>query len=655
MIIDDRILIGWFVLAALSTLYVAWDNFVRKNPEETVMKWGWVLITLYMGPVALALYVLTDKEPQPGTHAEFIKPLWKQGVGSTVHCIAGDATGIITAAAVTAALGLPMWVDLIVEYAAGFGFGLFIFQALFMKNMMGGSYGKALRRSFMPEWLSMNMMAAGMFPVMVVLMMGRDMRAMEPAEPLFWAVMSVGVIVGFAVAYPVNVWMVAHNLKHGLMTARPQTAVQGAHDAAVHHAPALVGGGSSAAVDIGHSGGSSHHSSPGNSHARLGDGDGHGGHGGMQQGRPDVTRPQLGVVTLLTVLALAVGVLLPAQRINLGLSAEDVGGVIMPPGMVMTKDTPAAAMREMAAVNPDEISFAASPRTRGDQTLEPRLDSGVKVFSLEASVIRWNILSGQPMSAYAFNRQVPGPRIRVRQGDRVRVEVTNRLPGETSVHWHGLILPNGMDGAADITQAPIEPGRSFAYEFTAGQPGTYFYHSHKEPDRQQALGLYGALIVDPADPAVDAAYDYDHEVVLQLQEWLEREGLTYPAMPMEGALPNFFTINGKSYPETETLDMKVGERVRLRFIGSHNNFVHPMHVHGGPFTVIETDGNPVPEAARIQKDVLNVGPGERYDVIWEAREPGRWLVHCHIPHHTTNDNVEERGGGGLTMVINVTP
>ena len=102
----------------------------------------------------------------------------------------------------------------------------------------------------------------------------------------------------------------------------------------------------------------------------------------------------------------------------------------------------------------------------------------------------------------------------------------------------------------------------------------------------QGLGLYGALIVDPADPSVDEAYDYDHEAVIQLQEWLEREGYTYPAMTMEGALPNFFTINGKSYPETETINMRVGEKLRLRFVGSNNNFVHPMHVHGGPFNVV---------------------------------------------------------------------
>src|SRR5690348_9041546 len=124
----DVVLIGWFVSAALSTAYVAYDQFTH-NPEPTVMKWGFVLITLYMGPIGLLLYVMADKEPKPGTHEEFIKPLWKQGAGSTIHCVAGDATGIIAAAAITSLAGLPMWLDLILEYAAGFLFGLFIFQA----------------------------------------------------------------------------------------------------------------------------------------------------------------------------------------------------------------------------------------------------------------------------------------------------------------------------------------------------------------------------------------------------------------------------------------------------------------------------------------------------------------------------------------------
>jgi len=606
MLVPHWVLFAWFALAALSTAYVAWDNFVQKNPEETVMKWGWVLITLYMGPIGLALYVLSDKEPAPGEHEEFVKPLWKQGIGSTVHCIAGDATGIIAAAAVTALLGLPMWIDFIVEYAAGFAFGLFIFQSLFMKDMLGGSYLRGVRKTFVPEWLSMNMMAAGMFPTMAFLMMGRDMRAMEPTEPLFWAVMSLGVIVGFATAYPVNVWMVARNMKHGLMTSRPKQKAR------------------------------------------------HEGHGGGHRMRWDVTRPQLASVGLLTVLAAVAGVILPAQKVNLTLSADDVDGAIMPPGMIMTRDTPGESMKDMSAIDPELVSYEAAQAARGDQPLEYELDRGVKVFRLEASVIRWNILSDQQVEAYAFNRQVPGPRIEVTEGDRVRIVVTNRLPESTTVHWHGLVVPNAMDGPAEITQDPIEPGDSYTYEYTVRDPGTFMYHTHDHPDRQQALGLYGALIVKPKDEARDRRLGYQHDVVIQLQEWLEREGYTYPAMLMEGGLPNFFTINGKAYPDTEPIRMRVGERVRVRFIGTNNNFIHPMHIHGGPFEIVETDGNSVPEGARLLKDTVNVGPGERYDVIWTARRPGKWLLHCHIPHHTTNENVEEQGAGGLTTIIDVT-
>src|SRR5438477_8163253 len=129
----DFVVDAWLVLAVLSASYVAYDQFTN-NPEAAVMKWGFVLITLYMGPLGLLLYVMADKEPAPGTHEEFIKPLWKQSVGSTIHCCAGDATGIIVAAAITALLGLPMWIDLIVEYSTGFLFGLFIFQSLFMRR-----------------------------------------------------------------------------------------------------------------------------------------------------------------------------------------------------------------------------------------------------------------------------------------------------------------------------------------------------------------------------------------------------------------------------------------------------------------------------------------------------------------------------------------
>src|SRR6266850_645926 len=170
----DYFIVAWFTLAAASTAYVAWDQY-RNNPEPVVMKWGFILVTLYMGPLGLLMYVLADKEPQPGTHEEFTSPLWKQGVGSTIHCVAGDASGIILAAVITATLGLPMRIDLIVEYITGFAFGLLIFQSLFMKEIMGGTYLENVRKTFLP---------------------------------------------GFIIAYPVNVWMVKRGLKHGLMTER---------------------------------------------------------------------------------------------------------------------------------------------------------------------------------------------------------------------------------------------------------------------------------------------------------------------------------------------------------------------------------------------------------------------------------------------------
>lgn len=214
----DTTLTIWFILTAVSVAYVAWDAFMR-NPELTVMKYGWVLVTLYTGPIGAALYVLSCEEPGPYQHEVFIEPLWKQALGSTIHCLAGDATGIIVAAAVTAALGLPMWLDLIGEYALGFAFGLLVFQALFMRNMLGGSYAKALQRTLMPEWLSMNAVMAGMIPVMVVLMT-HDMRAMEVTSLRFWGVMSLATLVGAIIAYPVNVWLVAVGLKHGMGSVR---------------------------------------------------------------------------------------------------------------------------------------------------------------------------------------------------------------------------------------------------------------------------------------------------------------------------------------------------------------------------------------------------------------------------------------------------
>jgi len=236
------------------------------------------------------------------------------------------------------------------------------------------------------------------------------------------------------------------------------------------------------------------------------------------------------------------------------LTPTKMGDVVMSPGVIVTPGMEMNAMRGMAAVDPSAARFTAPAEARGAQPLSPEVIDGVKEFRLETSVIRWNILPTVQVLAYAFNRQVPGPLLRVHAGDRVRMVVTNNLPDPTTVHWHGLVVPNEMDGAADVTQAPIPPGGTFRYEFTVDQPGSFFYHSHFEADRQEALGLYGPLVIDSTTPAPTPRAD--QEALVLLQEWTVRAGYTFPAMPMEGLMPNFFTINGKAFPSTETVDLK---------------------------------------------------------------------------------------------------
>jgi FtsP/CotA-like multicopper oxidase with cupredoxin domain len=304
-------------------------------------------------------------------------------------------------------------------------------------------------------------------------------------------------------------------------------------------------------------------------------------------------------------------------------------------------------------MTPVDVSNAApaSADARGNQPLPFKLDGGVKVFEITPQVARWYILPDVEIGAYTYNGTLPGPMIRVTEGDRVRFVVKNMLPEPTTIHWHGLQIPNDQDGPADVTQPPIQPGETYTYEYTVPDtPGSYFYHTHYEVDRQQALGLYGAYLIEPKSPAANYAVDY----TLMLGEWTVLNGRTYAAMDMDGMQPNYFTINGKSYPATDTLNIKVGDRVRLRIVGS-GQFIHPMHLHGQPFKIVATDGYPVPEAAQLVKDTVLVGPGERYDVEFVARAPGKWLFHCHVNHHTTNNGAEQEGAGGLTMIINVEP
>lgn len=312
------------------------------------------------------------------------------------------------------------------------------------------------------------------------------------------------------------------------------------------------------------------------------------------------------------------------------------------PGTMAATNPAAAHMMEPISA-PDVRPASAE---QGGQPLDYTLEDGVKVFELTTQAVKWELMPGVEVTAFTYNGTVPGPMIRVTEGDQVRIIVKNELPEATTVHWHGVIVPNAMDGVPGMTQDPIEPGETFVYEFTAQPAGTFMYHSHYEGDRQVGAGLYAPFIIEPKEPEANPP---TVDKTLMISEWLVRDGLTYAAMPMSGMEPNYFTINGKAFPATETITVQKGDLVRLRFMGI-GQFIHPMHLHGMPFKVVATDGYPVPEVAQLTKDTISVAPGERYDIEFLATEPGVWMLHCHILHHTTNDNVEP---GGLMLVINV--
>ncbi|HJU08355.1 DUF4396 domain-containing protein [Dyella sp.] len=223
----DGVMLLWFLLTALSVLFVAVD--IRSTPESPVLKWGFVLLTAYTGPLGAFLYVLGCREPLSGLHEQYVAVRWRQVLGSTMHCCAGDGVGILAGAVFASLMHFSDVVHVVLEYLLGFGFGWTIFQALFMRDMMGGSYKRSLAKTFFPELLSMNLLMAGMIPTMI-LTMKHVPDAHHPADPAFWFLMSMSLLVGFLTAYPINWWLVAKHMKHGMMTVRvPQSALAQEH------------------------------------------------------------------------------------------------------------------------------------------------------------------------------------------------------------------------------------------------------------------------------------------------------------------------------------------------------------------------------------------------------------------------------------------
>jgi plastocyanin len=266
----------------------------------------------------------------------------------------------------------------------------------------------------------------------------------------------------------------------------------------------------------------------------------------------------------------------------------------------------------------------------------------LREFTLVAEEIDWELQPGTTVRAWAYNGQVPGPEIRVREGDRVRITLVNHLPLGTTVHWHGLNVPPDQDGPAGLNQAPVEPGATFTYDWTATPAGTRWYHAHTDVATQVMLGLYGPLIVEPKDGGVDVDRDYTYV----LSEWdteLTPDVATgkTPRGPRDQTLrggeygTDLFLLNGKIHEGIPPIVVTAGDRVLIRLINA-GTLIHPFHTHGHSFRIVATDGNPVPAAAQLTKDTLAVAPGERYDIVFEADNPGVWMVHCHIESHAAN-------------------
>lgn len=271
----------------------------------------------------------------------------------------------------------------------------------------------------------------------------------------------------------------------------------------------------------------------------------------------------------------------------------------------------------------------------------------VKEFTLTAREIPWRLASGKVVKGWAYNGRIPGPEIRVKEGDLVRITLKNELPVATTIHWHGVDVPWTMDGPPGVNQQPVKPGETFVYEFVAKPAGTRFYHTHGSGGMDEALqmdmGLYGAFIVEAKD---EPKYDRDYTLILSerlstLMPWEGAPshplpGYPMPAPPSGQAMPGMemsdtFFMNGKSWPEAEPLKVKPGERVRVRLINAGSMSTHPMHLRGHTFKIIAIDGNPLPTP--IKRDVVPLAPGERYDIELTADNPGVWLFHCHELHH----------------------
>jgi FtsP/CotA-like multicopper oxidase with cupredoxin domain len=265
------------------------------------------------------------------------------------------------------------------------------------------------------------------------------------------------------------------------------------------------------------------------------------------------------------------------------------------------------------------------------------------------------LANGNPYKVWAFGGQVPGPTLYAREGDFLRIRLINETAANHTIHSHGLFVPERMDGVpSSHTMAqhdmgseplvePVKPGESFTYEYLARPSGTHFYHCHVDANEHLNRGMVGALIVLPRIPEPHV----DQDLAMVLQEWNSRYAKSgKPGNPREVYDCDFFTINGKSFPQTDPIKATIGELIRIRFINAGSQ-PHSMHLHGHSFLVTHKDG--VPLAEPLEMDTVSVGPGERIDILVLANNPGEWPLHCHTAAHQTNAGTYP--GGMMTHLL----
>lgn len=281
--------------------------------------------------------------------------------------------------------------------------------------------------------------------------------------------------------------------------------------------------------------------------------------------------------------------------------------------------------------NPPAKASSFTPvRTLNGWTLPHRMVDGVKEFHLVAEEIEHEFAPGCRAKCWGYNGSTPGPTIEAVEGDRLRIYVTNRLPEHTSVHWHGIILPSGMDGVGGLSQPHIQPGETYVYEFTLKQHGTHMYHPHADEMTQMAVGMMGMFIIHPK---VAEAESVDRDYAILLHNWALHPG-TY--RPDPSVLQDFdlWTFNSKVFPAIDPIVARSGERVRIR-VGNLSMWNHPIHMHGPKFWVTGSDGGRWPKSLWRPEVTEIIGVGQTRDFEFVA-VPGDWAFHCHMSHHTMN-------------------